>query len=257
MNATKTLFLVLLLIFGVGLGCQKDPLSSAKSGKIFTVAVKADDGNTDITERAIKITESKLNAISLDGKVSRDPEAADRILVKIYEAEDWEKAKKFLFTSYQLELKEIVSPVNPAPLRAFPVQADAEKAAADGQEVLAFSDKGENSFVIVRKTAIVTGEDIRDAQAVAYAGTDDYYISFSLRPEGALKFSDWTGKNVGAYLGVVLDKKVISAPFIKSQIFDSGQIQGRFTKEEADDIALSLKSGYLPAVLTILKEEAF
>ena len=72
-----------------------------------------------------------------------------------------------------------------------------------------------------------------------------------------MKFGDWTGKNINNYLAVVLDKKVQSAAFIRGQIFDSGQISDMFTKASAEDIALSLKSGYLPATMTVLEERQF
>src|ERR1044072_220015 len=142
MNANKTILLIVFLILGIGLGCRKD-LLKADSGKQFVVEVlprAATDG--DIVERAIKITEIKLSAIRLDGKVTRDPDSPNRMLVKIYGSDDLEKAKKFLFASYQLELKEVISPASPAPLRVFSSRAEAEKAAADDQEILAFNDRG-------------------------------------------------------------------------------------------------------------------
>jgi preprotein translocase subunit SecD len=116
----------------------------------------------------------------------------------------------------------------------------------------------ESQFVIVEKEAIVTGEHVRSAYAVSRTGSDfDYQISFTLNPEGASKFGDWTGKNINNYLAVVLDDKVQSVAYIKSQISDMGEISGRFTKASAEEIALSLNSGYLPADLKIIEERAF
>ena len=68
-----------------------------------------------------------------------------------------------------------------------------------------------------------------------------------MKPNGAVKFGDWTSKNIGAYMAVVLNDQVKSAPYIKSRIDDQGQIDGRFTKSSADDLVLTLKSGALPA----------
>ena len=62
------------------------------------------------------------------------------------------------------------------------------------------------------------------------AGGSDYQISFALKPAGAEKFGAWTGANINQYMGVVLNDEVKSIAFIKSQIFDQGQIGGRFTK---------------------------
>ena len=71
----------------------------------------------------------------------------------------------------------------------------------------------------------------------------DYQIAFSFKPTGAEKFGAWTGANINQYMGVVLNDEVKSIAFIKSQIFDQGEISGRFTKESAEDLALTLRSG--------------
>ncbi len=115
--------------------------------------------------------------------------------------------------------------------------------------------KDRNAFVIVESPAVVDGNELRDASAVqGRAGGSDYQISFSFKPSGAQKFGEWTGKNIGNYMAVVLNGEVKSAAYIKSQIFDSGEISGRFTKSTADDLALTLKSGALPAAIEYQEE---
>ncbi|MGE3467988.1 MAG: protein translocase subunit SecD [Pyrinomonadaceae bacterium] len=110
-------------------------------------------------------------------------------------------------------------------------------------------------FVVVEYPPIVDGSELREATAGSRTGSDrDYEINFSLKPAGAQKFGDWTGKNINAYMGVVLNGEVKSAAYIKSQIFDQGQISGRFTKESAEDLALTLKSGALPAKIEYQEE---
>jgi preprotein translocase subunit SecD len=167
------------------------------------------------------------------------------------------ESKKFLFTTYQLELKKVAESTLPS----YPTKEAAEKIATQEQEVLPHMENRDPTrpeFIIVEKKAVITGEDIRDASAFpASDKTGDYKISFTLKSESAAKFGDWTGKNIGKYLAIVLDKKVLSAPVIKGQIFDNGQIEGRFTKASAEDIALSLKSGYLPATMKLLEEKPF
>jgi preprotein translocase subunit SecD len=110
-------------------------------------------------------------------------------------------------------------------------------------------------FVVVETPAVVDGSELRDAQAVSRTGNDsDYQISFSFKPGGAQKFGEWTGKNIGNYMAVVLNDEVKSAAYIKSQIFDSGEISGRFSKTTAEDLALTLKSGALPAEIEYQEE---
>ncbi|MEZ5425979.1 MAG: hypothetical protein R2747_06935 [Pyrinomonadaceae bacterium] len=214
----------------------------------------------------MKATQFKINALDLKGEVIRDPSNENQILVKVYGSNDWEKLKKFLFTTYRLELKKAISPPNPTPLGTYPTREAAEENISKSSEnlpaveILPYTERGgeTSNFVIVEKSAIINGEDIRNAQANPVPGSEEFFnIYFVLKPEGAIKFGDWTGKNIGNYLAIVLDKKVVSVAFIKSQITDSGQIDGRFSEEQAENIAISLKSGYIPATMKVIEETAF
>ena len=104
---------------------------------------------------------------------------------------------------------------------------------------------------MVESPAVVDGSELRSAAATqAQGGGDSYQISFALKPTGAQKFGAWTGAHINDYMGIVLNDEVKSIAYIKSQISDQGEISGRFTKESADDLALTLRSGALPAKLS-------
>ncbi|HEU5161581.1 MAG TPA: protein translocase subunit SecD, partial [Thermoanaerobaculia bacterium] len=108
-------------------------------------------------------------------------------------------------------------------------------------------------FVAVRKSAPVTGRDLKTAR-VQKGQLGEPTIGFSLTPEGGQKFKDLTSANINRQLAIVLDNKVESAPVINSAIEDQGVIEGTFTPTEASDLALVLRSGSLPASLTTLEE---
>ncbi len=79
-------------------------------------------------------------------------------------------------------------------------------------------------------------------------------ISFSLKPDYAKLFADYTAANIGKYLTIVLDGKVISSPVINSAIPDGqGVIQGSFTREEANSLAIQLRYGSLPIPLKVVE----
>jgi preprotein translocase subunit SecD len=81
-----------------------------------------------------------------------------------------------------------------------------------------------------------------------------YTISFSLQPEAARVFSDYTSSHVNQYLAIVLDKRVISAPVIKSAITDGqGIIEGGFTNESANALAIQLRYGSLPVPVKVVE----
>jgi preprotein translocase subunit SecD len=114
-----------------------------------------------------------------------------------------------------------------------------------------------SAWVVVESPAVVDGSELRSADAASNnpaGGDEDYQINFTLKPSGAQKFGSWTAANVGAYMAVVLNGRVQSAPYIKQQITDTGQISGNFTKESANGLALTLRSGALPAKIVYLEE---
>ncbi|MFQ3640284.1 MAG: protein translocase subunit SecD [Chloracidobacterium sp.] len=111
-------------------------------------------------------------------------------------------------------------------------------------------------YLLVLKTPIIVGRDLRDAFASSGSldGEGDYRIVFKLKDEGAKKFADWTGQNIGKGLAIVLNGRVKSAPTIRGQIRETGEITGNFTKASAEDLALVLRSGALPARIVYLEE---
>ena len=100
---------------------------------------------------------------------------------------------------------------------------------------------------------VMTGQDLRQV-AVTQDQLGQYVVQFELTPEGADIFAAHTAANVGKYLTIVLDKKVISSPVINSPIPDgSGIIQGNFTPETANALAVQLRYGSLPVPLKVVE----
>jgi preprotein translocase subunit SecD len=96
---------------------------------------------------------------------------------------------------------------------------------------------------------ILTGDQLKNVQ-VKTDQLGKYVITFDLKPEGAQIFGDFTSANVGKYLAIVLDKKILSAPVIEGAITDgSVQISGSFTYQTANDLAVSMRYGSLPIPL--------
>ncbi len=108
-------------------------------------------------------------------------------------------------------------------------------------------------YYLVRKVAAVTGSDLRSA-SVGLDENSRPAVMFSLKPDGARKFGQVTGSNIGRSLAIVLDDRVQSYPRIDGRITSEGRISGSFTQQEAADLALKLRSGALPASMTYLEE---
>jgi preprotein translocase subunit SecD len=225
-------------------------------------------------EQAKSIIETRINALGVTEPTLQNlggPDS-DQLLLQMPGLQDPERVKEILKAESKLDLMHVISPKNPAPMQIYPTE-EAARASLGGtipsnRKILPYVERDDSApqqnnnqpppvrgYVVVETPPIVSGNDLRDASAIqAQGGGDAYQISFSLRPAGAQKFGEWTGRNVGEYMAVVLNDKVTSAPYIKSQIFDQGQIDGRFTKESADDLALTLKSGALPAEIEYQEE---
>jgi preprotein translocase subunit SecD len=105
---------------------------------------------------------------------------------------------------------------------------------------------------------IMTGDQLnQSAISVTTGTTSGYVVQFSLKDEGKKIFADYTTNNTNKYLGIVLDKKVISAPIVKNPITDgSGIIEGGFTSASANDLAIQLRYGSLPIPLKIAQSQA-
>ena len=108
---------------------------------------------------------------------------------------------------------------------------------------------------LIEKRVLVSGEDLTDAQPGFDQRTSEPIVTFRFNTNGARRFAQVTQENVGRPFAIVLDNEVISAPVIREPILGgSGQISGSFTVESANDLAILLRAGALPATLTIIEE---
>jgi preprotein translocase subunit SecD len=229
------------------------------------------------TEQAKRIIESRLDAVGVaEPLVQRHgSQTSHQILVQMPGIHDPERVKQLLKAESKLELVHVVSPPSPQSVQTYNTEEEA-KASLGGtvpanRRVLPYAERNEptnatdqaaadqtqkqKKWVVVESPAVVDGSELRNASATqSRAGADDYQIAFALKPTGADKFGAWTGANINEYMGIVLNDEVKSIAYIKSQISDQGQIDGRFTKQSAEDLALTLRSGALPAPIEYMEE---
>ena len=223
-------------------------------------------------EQALKIIESRINAFGVKEPTLQrhGAESSAQILLQMPGVDDPERIKKLIGAESNLAMMKIVSPPSPASVQTYPTEDGAKQSLGGtvppNRRILPYTERSidpsttntqdpPKQFVVVEYPAVVDGSELRDASASqGRAGGTDFEINFQFKPSGAQKFGEWTGKNINNYMAVVLNGEVKSAAFIKSQIFDQGQITGRFTKESADDLALTLRSGALPAKIEYQEE---
>lgn len=221
-------------------------------------------------EQAIQIIESRINAFGVKEPTLQrhGTEDSGEILLQMPGLEDPQRVKDLIQAESELHLMKVVSAPNPNPVQLYPTREAALQSIggketitrkvyeyAERDDVTDSKQNRQNQWIVVESPPIIEGSELRDASAVTRTGNEgDYQITFSLKPNGAKKFGEWTSQNINNYMAVVLNGKVKSAAFIQSAIFDRGEISGQFTKATADDLALTLKSGALPAELEYLEE---
>jgi len=180
-------------------------------------------------------------------------EGVDRILVQLPGVDDPKRVKDLIKNTAFLELKLVeTGPSDRAALLA----AHGGQVPPELELVQSKAEPGQRQdlYYLVRKSAVITGRDLKNARPSRTGQFGQMGVTFFLTAGGAGKFAAATGANVGKQLAIILDSRVQSAPRINERISDEGVIQGSFTAEEANDLALVLRAGALPAGLTYLEE---
>ncbi len=224
------------------------------------------DDRSAVVRQTVSIIERRLNAAGVPRfEVRPDDSSSGRILVNLPGLPDPERIKNLISSSGKLELVHVLSSPNPAPVQTYTTKEEATASMNTGAPVsgkrrvlpeVGTEEIGvaAKKWVVVESPAIVDGSDLSDASAVRSSTGDSYDIVFSLKKFGAEKFGTWTSSNINNYLGVVLNDEVKSIAFIRSPISDQGVISGRFSKKYAEDLALVLRSGALPAPVKFVEE---
>jgi preprotein translocase subunit SecD len=207
--------------------------------------------------QALQTIERRVNELGVaEPIVAPHGAGGDQILVQLPGVTDVARAKEIIRSTAILELKLVEA--GPAPTREALLQSYGGNPPADMEAVSGVSDPAEGGtpgtvFYLVRKVAAVTGRDLRNARP-SLDENNQPAVSFTMNTDGARKFGRVTGENVGRQLAIILDGRVQSAPRIESRISDEGRISGSFTQQEAQDLALILRSGALPATLSYLEQ---
>jgi preprotein translocase subunit SecD len=180
-------------------------------------------------------------------------QAGGRIQVQLPGLQDPERAIKIIGRTAHLEFKVVDD------------ETDPDKAAKGilppGRELSTMRHRNNDGTfldrpIVLKADAIMTGEYIADARA-NFDSNNQAYVSLTFTPRGAKLFERITTDNVKKRMAIVLDGKVYSAPVIQEKISGGrASITGRFSTEEARDLAIVLRAGSLPAPVNILEQRS-
>jgi preprotein translocase subunit SecD len=203
-------------------------------------------------DEAIKTMERRVNVLGVaEPLIAKHGDKGDQILVQLPGVRDIATAKRTIQKTAQLQLKLVVDS-NSSREALLATHAGKEPV---GMEVVqgAGDTAGVPVFYLVQREAIITGRDMKNAR-VGVDQNNQPDVEFTLSPTGSEKFGRATGGNIGKKLAIILDGMVESAPVINAKITTSGEITGRYSRQEAEELARVLRAGALPASLKPLQE---
>ncbi|MGB9455286.1 MAG: protein translocase subunit SecD [Bryobacteraceae bacterium] len=212
----------------------------------------------DTVQRTIDTIGNRINELGVaESSVQQYGRAGTNyeVLVQLPGVDDPARVRALIGTAAVLEIDEVKDgpfPSREAALAAhggvLPLNSKLDKAKPRG------TAPGEEWYLLGRP-AVIMGSQMRNA----HAGQDEYRkweTSFTLSPDGGRRFGDFTERNIGNKLAVVLDNQIVSVATIQSKIEDSGRITNLGSEEEAEDLARYLRSGSLPAAVTPVEERS-
>jgi protein-export membrane protein SecD len=223
------------------------PYDITRNGEQFTFTFSERglaDRISKAIDQSIKIVERRVNSLGTT-EPSIQRQGAERILVQLPGLDDPERVKAVIGQTAKLTFQLLceTQPANPGDTP--PPDCEALPQKEDPKRML---------WVQTSSVATVDGADLTDAQP-AFDQNNEPIVSFTFNTKGALQFGELTRLNVGKPFAIVLDGIVQSAPRINEPILGGrGQISGRFSVDETSDLAIVLRSGALPAKLSIAQE---
>ncbi len=202
--------------------------------------------------QALETIRNRIDELGLASPtIQRQGLAGERVIVELPGVENPERVKNIIKTTALLEWKMVKG--GPAPDKETLLKDFGGEVPEDMEILRGDPKRTEGGYYLVNRVAVVTGKDLRNARR----SVDEWNnpaVAFTLNPDGGKRFYKATSENIGKPLSVVLDGKIQVVATIEDRISDSGIIRGRYTIEEADDIALVLRAGALPASIKYLEE---
>ena len=206
-----------------------------------------EDRMTNIVQQSIEVIRRRVDEIGTT-EPSIQRQGADRILVEAPGEDDPERLKDLVGQTAQLTFHMVDTSMSGE-------QALQNRPPA-GTVIMMSVDDPPIPYLL-EEAPLLSGEDLVEAQVSFDQRTNEPVVNFRFNQSGARKFAQITQQNVNRPFAIVLDNEVISAPVIREPITGgSGQISGSFTLEGANDLAVLLRAGALPAKLTVIEERS-
>ena len=218
------------------------------------------DLRRDTMDQSLETITRRINALGLtEPTIAFTGRGVNEILVQLPGEGDPTRAKSVIQAGGQLELNRLADeqtyPSESAALAAHGGVLPPGSQIVSGRSESTKPGELQQAFYILDRAPIVTGQDLRGASPSPSSNNPGQYeVRFQLSTAAAQRFGPFTEANIGRRMAIVLDHQVYTAPVINGRIEDSGVIEGQFSQESAQDLALVLRAGALPASIKYLEE---
>ena len=218
----------------------------------------------DAMRRVMEILRNRIDKFGVS-EPSITTQGEDRIVIELPGSKDPDRAKNIVMGRGLLEFK-LVDEDTTAKLRRDMFDEDGnlidKSVIPKTSELRYYWEKNKYGILEKKRAIVLYKKTLLDGSYIkrAQVQTDQFgkpEVVFSLSSEGAKKFAEITGSNVGKMLAIVLDGKILSMPVIRERISGGNvRITGNFTMNEAKDLALILRAGAFPVPLEIVEERS-
>ncbi len=227
----------------LGFGTGSSDIDVATSGQVINVTLTEAGINERMSaavEQSLEIIRRRVDQVGVAEPLIQRV-GGDRILVQLPGLQDPTRLRQLLGSTAQMSFHMVDQTVDPNGVAP--------------RGVMILPGANDNNKYAVEERVAISGDRLADAKAGFDQRTSEPIVSFSFDSTGARQFAEITQANVGKPFAIVLDGKVLTAPVIREPIIGGqGQISGNFNPQEATVLSALLRSGALPAPLTIIEE---
>ena len=264
MNKTllRKSLLIVAIVLAASLVLIRRPLRlglDLRGGTSLILRVNVDGTSSErireVVEQTRQILENRINAYGLsETSIQLYGSQGNELLVQVSGVSDLSRVKGLLQSRGVLEWYSV---------EGGPYSSQAAAAAEFGGvrpysgTLVATkpSQNAERMWYVLHSQPVIRGTDLRDART-AVDSTEQPVTTFNLTADAAARFQKYTEANIGKRSAIVSDGEILSVPVIEDVIRDSGQIRGARTVQEAEDLALKVRSGALPASIELMQERS-
>jgi protein-export membrane protein SecD len=232
-------------LFGSGVTATLFTLEAQDQQYVFTFSDQGIDAKIALAiSQSLKIVENRVNALGTSEPVIQQ-QGKDRIIVQLPGVQNPDQVKSVIGRTAKLTF-QLLCESQPT--------GQGQNPPPDCKSLPLKEDPNQTLWVQTSSRATVDGADLVDARS-SFDQQNQPVVSFRFNTKGAERFARLTRDNVGKPFAIILDDEVVSYPRINEPILGgSGQISGNFSTQETNDLAIVLRSGALPAKLTIVEE---